>query len=191
MKKNKKEKNRKFFHYNLFLKDCRGDKILSIYWFVILTLTAGGIFAMVYIFYGTPYDVREIEAGILSERVADCVSYAGRINSDLISNGKFNPKSEKDFLKECHLNFNSEEWQEQQYYTEVRFYKLENLNTPVLIISAGNNNWFSLSNCVLNKNEKRLAQCDNSSFYSLDDLNNQYIIKILAVVRKSEKNVKM
>ena len=26
------------------------DKILSIYWFVVLTLVAGGIFAMVYVF---------------------------------------------------------------------------------------------------------------------------------------------
>ncbi len=169
----------------------RGDKILSIYWFAILTLVAGGIFAMVYVFYGTPYDIREIEASILSERAADCISYAGRINSNLISDGKFNARNGSDFLNECHLNFNSDEWQEQQYYMEISFYNLENMNSPALNINAGNNNWLSLSNCALKKDDKRLAQCDNSRFYSLDNLNNQYIIKILTVVRKSEKNVKI
>ena len=85
---NKKEKNKKFFHYNLFPKDRKGDKIISVYWFAILVIVAVGIFGMVYVFYGSPYDVREIEANALLNQVADCVSYAGKINTGLISNGK-------------------------------------------------------------------------------------------------------
>ena len=39
----------------------RGEKYLSVYWFVILAIVAGGIIAMVFVFYGKPYDIREIE----------------------------------------------------------------------------------------------------------------------------------
>lgn len=64
------------------MKNKRGtDKMLSIYWFVILTIVAGGIFAMVYIFYGSPYDVRGVESEIFAERIADCISRQGVIDS--------------------------------------------------------------------------------------------------------------
>ena len=169
----------------------KGDKIISVYWFAILIIVAGGIFGMVYIFYGTPYDVREIEANILTNQVADCVSYAGRINANLISNSKVSQKTGEDFLKMCHLNFNSSEEKVGQYYVEVKFYNLSDLNNPILNIKAGNNNW--LADCVIQEKQKQenLPQCIEKSFYSVDEKNNQYIIKILTAVGKSEKNVKL
>ncbi len=169
----------------------RGDKILSIYWFAVLIIVAGGVFAMVYVFYGTPYDVRGIEAGILIDRIADCISYSGRINTGFISNSQPVQKTEVEFLKDCHLNFKSTEWEDEQYYTEIKIYKLEDMNNAVFSINAGDNKW--LSSCALqgDKEKERLARCARDSFYSLDNANNQYIIKILAVVRKSEKNVKI
>lgn len=173
------------------IKNKRADKILSIYWFAVLILVAGGVFGMVYVYYGTPYDVRGIEANILIDRIADCISYAGRINANFISNSQGVKKTGTEFLKECHLNFKSNEWDDEQYYTEVSIYKLEDMGAPVLNINAGDNKW--LSSCELQQdNEKeRLAQCVKKDFYSLDDANNQYIIKILAVARKTEKNVKI
>lgn len=174
------------------IKNKRGDKILSIYWFVILAIVAGGVFGMVYIFYGTPYDVRTIEANILVNQIADCISYAGRIDTNLISNGTIQfQKSGDEFLKNCHLSFDTIEWQEQQYYAEINFYKLSNLTNSILSIKAGNNNW--LADCAIQDSEKQqlLPQCTQKSFYSLDDTNNKYIIKISTIVRKSEKNVKL
>jgi hypothetical protein len=167
----------------------KADKILSVYWFAILIIVSGGIFAMVYTFYGTPYDIREIESNLLINRIADCVSYAGRMNADLISDGKFT--KENNFLGKCHLNFSSTEWGEEQYYTEVNFYKPENMNSPIFSLTKGNNKW--LSSCAIQKNkeQERLTKCVEKSFYSVDNVNNQYIIKILSVVRKSEKNVKI
>ncbi|MFH1325419.1 MAG: hypothetical protein ABIH49_01455 [archaeon] len=61
------------------------DKIISVYWFAILTLVAGGIFAVVYSFYSFPYDVRNIEADLMTGKVADCLSENGRISSDIFS----------------------------------------------------------------------------------------------------------
>jgi hypothetical protein len=173
------------------IKNKRGDKILSIYWFAVLIIVAGGIFGMVYVFYGTPYDVREIEARVLINQVADCVSYAGRIDTNLISNSQVYQKSGEDFLKDCHLTFKDNAWEDEQYYTEIDIYKLEDMNNSVLEINAGDNKWLSSCELQKDKEKERLAQCIKDSFYSVDDADNQYIIKILAVVRKSEKNVKM
>jgi len=72
-----KNKFSKKFRVN---KNKRGaEKVLSVYWFVILLLVAGGVFAMVYNFYHHPYDVREIEANLMINTVADCVSTGGKI----------------------------------------------------------------------------------------------------------------
>jgi hypothetical protein len=170
----------------------RGDKVLSVYWFIILALVAGGIFAMVYVFYGSPYDVRGIEANIMVDKVADFVSYSGRINSSLIVNGTVQEDYVKsNFLKDCHLNFDSTEWKEQQYYTEVNFYRLESPDNSILSISAGNSNWKAQCALQEDKTQKNLPQCVTKSFYSLDNKNNKYIIKILTAVVKSEKNVKI
>ncbi len=172
------------------IKNKRGDKIISVYWFAILLIVAAGISGMVYVFYGAPYDIREIESDILINQIADCVSYAGRINADLVSNGQSNQNS-ADFLETCHLIFNSSEWEEEQYYTEVYFYKIEDLNAPLLTLKKGNNKWFTYCELQKNKEYEKLTKCVKKSFYSLDDLNNQYIIKILAAVSKAEKNVKI
>jgi hypothetical protein len=168
----------------------RADKMISVYWFAIVAIVSVGVFAMVYIYYGTPYDVRDIESNLMIDQLADCVSYAGKINTNIISGSKFNENTEN-FLKDCHLILTSGEWDEVQYYAEISFYKLENLNNSVFSIKEGNNKW--LANCAIQEtNEKeRLAKCNQKKFYSIDDSNNQYIIQILTAVRKSEKNVKI
>ncbi len=164
----------------------RGQDVMSLYWFLILAVIAGGIFAMVYVFYGTPFDVREIEANILTNKISDCVSYGGKISSNIIADGVFQPNS--NFLGQCHLTFISNEWEDQQFYSEINFYKIGDLENSVFRIKEGDNKW--LPYCSLG-NEEDLVKCFDRSFYSVDDLNNQYIIKILSVVRKSEKNVKI
>jgi hypothetical protein len=167
-----------------------GDKILSLYWFVILILVAGGVFGMVYVFYRTPYDVRELEANVLINKVADCVSYSGRINSTLISKGNSSEKTGEEFLNDCHLIFDSNESKEEQYYAEVNIYKLQE-SIPFFKITAGDNKLFPYCPIQEDKEYKNLPKCVNESFYSVDDSDNQYIIQIWGVVGKTDKNVKM
>ena len=162
------------------------EKIFSLYWFAILILVAGGIFAMVYVFYGAPYDVREIEGEILVDRVADCLSYGGRINAGVLQGGTFN--SEFEFLNECHLVL--KESREEQYYIEVDFYGLGDLENSVYEIKEGRNEWLSSCEIQEGKEYDKLHKCVGGSFYSLDESGNQYLIKILIVVGKSEQNVK-
>jgi hypothetical protein len=186
---NKQDKNKKFLHCNFFPKNHRGDKILSVYWFAVLLIVAGGIFAMVYIFYGVPYDIRDIENHFLVNTVADCISYNGKINQGIAHSGEIIQNTS--FLEGCHMMFNSDGWEQEQYYTEVNFYKITDMGNSLLTLKKGNNNWVSQCEIEEKKEFQKLVQCSTKVFYSLDNENNQYIIKILGVVRKSEKNVKL
>jgi hypothetical protein len=170
----------------MLINNKRGDKILSLYWFAILIIIAGGVFAMVYVYYGVPYDVRDIENRLLINAVADCVSYSGRISQEIISSGAFKNTS----LDKCNLIFTSSEWDNEQYYTKVDFYSINDVNNSLLTLSKGNLNWIPQCEIQKDKESKNLVQCSTKAFYSLDDKDNQYIIKILGIVRKSEKNVR-
>ncbi len=119
------------------------DKMISIYWFVILGLVAAGIFAMVYLFYSAPYDVREIEASILTNKVADCISNKGILNQDLFA-GEGNFSNDFDFISECNLIFDTEEkdWEgKTQYFFEVSFFGVDDLGNPLFSKAEGNINW--------------------------------------------------
>ena len=117
------------------------------------------------------------------------MSSQGRINSEIIKEGNFNSGFKESFLDDCHLILDGE-WDEEQYYIEIDFYNFENPDNSVYDIKKGNSKW--LSGCIIQEEEEyeRLAKCVDKSFYSLDELNNQYLIKILVAVRKLEKNVK-
>lgn len=161
----------------------RGDKLISVYWFTILILVAGGISAMVYIFYSAPYDVREMEGAIMINQVADCISQKGKINEKI-----FEEDFQNNFLEKCHLNFNAEDdWEELQYYLDVKIYGIDDLENPIINLSEGNLNW--ISSCeIANDNYEKLAKCVEGRFYVLGD--KQYLVEILSIIRKSEKNVK-
>lgn len=192
---------------NKFLNFKKGtEKILSIYWFAILIIISVGVIAMVYIFYNYPYDVRELEVDILTDKVADCLSYGGKLNPDLLNEKEtFNENFKNGFLKECNLNFSVEnfsvekgyEWKKMpQYYIEINFYILESLENSVFNIVEGNENW--KANCdfkpgidLTKKEFERLPKCIKKRFYALGENNRQYLIEILSIVGKVEKNVKI
>jgi len=102
----------------------RGDKVLSVYWFIILFVVAGAVIYMAYIFYGSPYDVRTIESTALGDQIADCITSEGYLNDSI-----FSSDFSKNFVSYCHLNFNVEDvydWKNQtQYYAEIGVYKFD------------------------------------------------------------------
>lgn len=103
----------------------RGDKIISVYWFAILFIVTAAVVYMASLFYGAPYDVREIEANILTEHIADCLAEGGYLRGGILNNENF----ANNFLEECNLTFNVEDvygWKEQeQYYLSVGFYEFD------------------------------------------------------------------
>lgn len=169
------------------------EKTISIYWFAILFLVAAAISLMVLSFYNHPYDVREAEASILKDRIADCIAPTGRLNTKLVNDSIFNPDFAENFLENCNIIFDVEEeheWERaEQYYLEVVFY--DESNKKVFDLSQGN---FNLRGQCLDNPERKfniLPGCTWSSFYSFDNGKNKYFIDILTTVRKTEENAKL
>lgn len=169
------------------------DKVLSVYWFVILIATAGGISAMVYNFYSYPYDIRSVESKVLSDKLSDCISQGGILNSGLFDEtGKLKENLNESIIGICSLNFAPESSfnGEEQFYFEINFYNASNPQNPALEISHGNSAWKADCEISKDKDYKNLAKCNNEEFYSLDSSGKAYLIKILTITKKTEKNVK-
>jgi len=168
-----------------------GGKLMAMYWFVILMIVAGGIFAMVYSFYQHPYDVRELEAEMMINQIADCLSSKGELNLELFNEEGFSEEFPENFLENCHLNFEVEEvWEgEPQYYFRIDFYNAINLENSVFEISKGNSNLVADWNIQEEKEYKRTAKGVEDSFFSFNG-EDMYLIKILTIIKKTEKNVK-
>lgn len=161
-------------------KNKRADKVISVYWFAILFLVAAAVVYMVLIFYGKPYDVGGIESNLLTNKIAGCLSQGGLLIKENLDT--------ENFFSKCKLNFNVEDiydWKEQgQYYFEVHvtgFYDA----VSIFDVTGGNVNLKDFCG----KTGKNLPTCLEREFYTLDNEKNQFKIKILSAVRKTEKNV--
>ena len=156
---------------------------MAIYWFAILFIVAAAIVYMVSSFYGKPYDVRDIEANLLADRVVMCMSEGGYIQQ-----GFLDGSIGQNFLEDCNLNFNTEDtygWDNDQYYLEVNISKFNSFEQPFFTDSEGNVNLKDF--CELKGDN--LPYCVLRKFYIIDAQQNQYEADVLSIVRKTEKNV--
>ena len=169
----------------MFIKNKKAtDKVLSIYWFAILVIIAGAVFAMVTMFYGYPYDVRNIESNIMINKVSDCISPSGFFNKSLLSQEDFSLTSY------CNITFdveNSLYSDKGNYYLQATFYNFTN-SEKLFALSEGNPSF--KADCNINNGDyEKLAVCVNRTFYSIDYSNNPYEINVLSIVTKTDKNV--
>ena len=141
---------------------------------------------MVALFYGKPYDIREVEANLLAEKIADCVVEQNYLKTEILNDSEFKTK----FLEYCDLNFNAEDsygWSNDQYYAE---FGISDFSTKKdfegFPFYAGNPNLKD----YCGQQDKNFPFCVEKSFYVLDKTNKQYIVKIISIVRKTEKNAK-
>jgi hypothetical protein len=161
------------------------EKIISVYWFVILFLVAGAIVYMVSSFYGKPYDIRGIEAELLVDKAADCVSYGGYLREEVLT-----PEFKDNFLARCGITFEVEDaygWrQEEQYFLQINFYDFNSYpNSDSLFeVSAGN---FNLKDFCNIKSDTSPV-CLEREVYALSKAGTPYTIKILSIIKKTEKN---
>ncbi|MBI5803473.1 hypothetical protein HY448_02195 [Candidatus Pacearchaeota archaeon] len=160
------------------------DKVISVYWFIILFLVAGAVVYIVSEFYGKPYDVREVEANIMVNQVADCLSENGKLI-------ELNEEFRNDFMKNCRLNFKTEFEGEGEYYLEINFTDFPDGKNKVFSdIITGNLN---LKEGLLITKDSGSFRYSLKSFYSLakdGDSEKEIVVKILSIVRKTEKNAK-
>ena len=160
------------------------DRTVSVYWFVIVIIAASGIFLMVYAFYNSPYDVRELEAEVLGAKIADCISQKAVLKTELKNYGNFNENYQESFSKNCNLNL------DQEYFVKASFFTVENTTQPVYVLDAGNKNYESFCNVQNNKEFEKLPKCITKRFYSLDYQSKQNLVEILSVVNKVDQNVR-
>ena len=159
------------------------EKILSVYWFVILFIVAAAIVYMTASFYGKPYDVRQIEADLLTNKIADCISEAGYLKDEALE-----PQFKDKFPGNCGITFDVEDSygrkEQKQYYAEI---KLIDFSSGEIILEVKAGDVGLKSYCGL-KGEN-LPFCLERKFYVINQNNNQYQADIFSIVKKTEKNV--
>ncbi len=74
-----------------------GEKLISIWWLIMLAIVGVGITAGVLIHSSANIDVRELEAGILSEKISDCIFENGFLIDEFLEEGF-------DFFEKCRLS---------------------------------------------------------------------------------------
>lgn len=157
------------------------EKVLSVYWFAIIIIVAGGIVAMVYNFHSYPYDVREIEAGILSNSVADCISRGGILNPSVFENS-----FSDNFLDICNIDFG--DGLEQEYFVRVEIY--DSTGNNEVRFSKGNLNLLSSCGFEEEMEAENIAKCVQNEFLSTNFEGNLKSIKLTSIIRKIDENVK-
>ena len=173
------------------------EKMLSIYWFLILTIVAFGIWAMAYAFYSHPSDIREVEVRILSNKIADCIAEAGNINENFFDEqGQFKTLTKDNFESLCHFTFEVEDqydWrQKYQYYLQINFFDAtKKPKFSEIIFGEPQIKSFCEKGVETGQDFERLPKCVTRRFYALDKENKQTLIEIYSGISKVEKNVKI
>lgn len=75
-----------------------GEKLLSIWWFAVLSIVGASIVIAVLMHYSAEINVKGIEAGILSERISACLSDNGIMKKEFSEN---NFDNKFDLMQKC------------------------------------------------------------------------------------------
>lgn len=168
------------------------EKLLSIYLFIIYIIVLTGIISGVLLFYGSPLDVRELEADILSSKIIDCLTEQGNLKIEVL-NDKFN------IVENCNLYLkdNIAGNKEEPYAIKVSLFNFDSCSNGNQIscsenikeISAGRNDYFEYCKIEQNAEAKKFPKCSEKQVYILNQ-DKKILIDVLGVVGKIGKNGK-
>lgn len=150
------------------------EKILSIWWFFVLALVAVGIASGVFMFYSAPLDIRELEAGIMADRVFYCFNDNGYLREDIFLEGF-------DIYLECDISRKVFEEDGAQYYLSVE------VNDSDKILYSSYSRVDDLrKNCLIEKaiGTKDFPKCDVRSEDFLvfsDGVQKELVVSVVAV----------
>ena len=177
-----------------FIGDKRGDeRILSIYLFIIYIIVSIGVVSGVLLFHGAGLDIRIVEAGVLSDKIINCLVEEGELKDeileedfDLTSFCKINLKDNSaSYDGEVQLgvgvelfDFNSCVKEEIEGETEISC--TNNLRNK---IEVGRNDYFGF--CELEGD--KIPKCSEKYIYVLNN-GDEIMLKVLSAIRKVEKN---
>ena len=154
--------------FESLIKDKKaGERLSFFYWIVIFIIVSIAIASAVIVFYSASFDVRGIEAEILSDKIIEC----------MVDNGELQGV-EGDLQEKCNLNFQDDtgKYKEEQYYIEAEVNGKK--------ISSGNK---VLEPFCSESSKKNIPYCLEKKLMVLDS-GNFVLLKIKSVVRKIEQN---
>ncbi|MBS3073008.1 hypothetical protein J4477_04200 [Candidatus Pacearchaeota archaeon] len=151
------------------LIDKRGEKLFSIWWFIIIIIVGLGIITGVNLFYSFNLDVRSLESDILANKVIKCVADSGGINVDILN-------EDFDLYSKCEISQSVLE--NNKYFVKISV--MDFFSGNVLIEHKYGNNVFE-RDCEIKS--KLIAQnypeCSEKTVYVIDSDGNKYLINVL------------
>lgn len=158
---------------NLLTNKKGDERLLSIYLFLIYIIVAIGIVSGVLLFYGSKWDVRMIESGILNNKVADCLIDNGVLNKEVL-NETFN------LINFCNFDFVVDG--EGEYAVKIILYDFDSLE-KIKEISVGPRDF--LISCKLEG--KKFPKCEERKIYAFNN-DKGVLIEIISAIGKINKN---
>jgi len=152
-----------------------GERVLSIYLFVIYIIVAVGIVSGVIMVYGSPLDVQEKEAGILSDKIIGCLVEQGQLKEGIL-------EGDVDLLEFCKFDFrdNTKKYNgEERYAVKVELYDFESGELKEQLPIVGNKRFLEF--CDLKRDN--LPKCSEKEIYVLEG-QTKYLLKINSAVSK-------
>lgn len=164
-----------------------GEKYLSIWWFFVLIVIAGGLVAGVLI-NSKDTSIKEIEADILATRLADCIVKNGWLDSGIL-------EKTFDVFEKCYLS--KEAIESGKYYLALEAYEFGKceINKDKLECKDGLTSGFysfgaSSFEIQCKINGKTYPKCSEKYIYVLDEENGRQRKLILRVIAGSNQEGK-
>ncbi len=156
-----------------------GERVLSFYWMIVFVLITIAVVSAAVLFYGSPLDVREVEARILSDKILECISNNGNLNNAAISSLN---EDGSNLEAVCKLNFADSGYSENQYYAEIN---IENGKS----ISFNKQNSGAFKN-FCDSDDRNLPICHSEIIFLLDG-NNLRKVSLLTSISKIKQNARL
>ncbi len=99
-------------------KDCRAEKLLSLWWFFVLGVVGGGLVIGVLIHTSAEINVNELEADILGEGIIRCIYDNGFLDNKVL-------EDDFDIFNNCNLN-KAVFGKESNFYFNISIYNEDN-----------------------------------------------------------------
>ena len=143
--------------------DKKGEKLFSIWWFIIIIIIGLGIVAGVSLFYSSNLDIRSLEADALSSKVVKCISSSDGINPTIL-------ESNFDIFSECSLSQSVFKISVSDFFT----------GESVIGHSFGNNAFEKNCDIKSKITAVKYPECSSKSVYVIDKDNKKYLVNVLA-----------
>ena len=151
-----------------------GERVLSIYLFIIYIIVGIGIVSGVIIFYG-PLDIREIEAEVLTDKVIDCLVDQGQLKEGVL-------ESDFDLMEECKFDFrdNTQKYEgEERYGVSVKIYDFDSIKLKKELSKVGREDFLEFCG----SEGKKIPKCNKKELYVLDG-EDKVLLSVVSAIGK-------